>query len=63
MTPGNEQRARDWYATHRRHVNKMLASSGLRPLDIAIEPTGSDAMHPERWKEMHWRWFLGLGQA
>lgn len=53
MAPDNEDRARDWYAKHRAHVNKMLSVNGA-----CVEPGGSDAGNPAVWKDIHWRWFM-----
>lgn len=55
MTEADNERARTWYREHRMHVNKMLSTPGTR-----VEPTGSDAIRPELWKDIHWRWFMTL---
>ncbi len=45
-----------WYAERAAHVDRMIATDN----DIipAIEPAGSDALHPELWKDIHWVWFF-----
>lgn len=53
MTDADKARAREWYAQHRMHVNRMLRDHGPQ-----AEPTGSDASRPELWKDIHWRWFM-----
>lgn len=53
MTEADKRAARIWYKQHRRRVNDMLREDGHQ-----VEPTGSDAGLPERWKPMHWRWFM-----
>lgn len=55
MSEAAKQSARDWYAAHRSHVNQMLRERGPR-----VEPTGLDAVRPELWKDIHWRWFMTM---
>jgi hypothetical protein len=48
-------RGKVWYKEHAKHVAKILHKN---PSKTAIKPTGSDLIHPELWKAIHWRWFM-----
>lgn len=49
-------RAGRWFVNHRTHVNYLLDSA-----EIAVEPSGSDMLHPELWKGFHWKHMLTFG--
>jgi hypothetical protein len=45
-----------WYKAHAVHVERLV--SHPHASKAAIEPSGSDAIHPELWKDIHWNWFF-----
>lgn len=48
------QRAREWYAAHKEHVNALMASC-----DKSFPMSGSDISRPELWKAAAWNWLFG----
>lgn len=50
-------KAHQWYTAHSEHVQNLLKNSFGKK---GVEPTGSDASHPELWKAIHWIWFFNF---
>jgi hypothetical protein len=52
-TEADRCRARDWYAAHKPHVDRLMQELDEKPYPAS----GSDISRPELWKSGHWKWF------
>ena len=53
MTKEQIKRGQEWMRRHPSYIVMLVVGD-----DKAWEPSGSDASHPELWKDGHWRWFM-----
>lgn len=51
------------YARDNRVRVSNLFNSAKQRSAPEIEPSGSDRLHPELWKDIHWAWYFGRDWA